>query len=176
MTMLTKISFLNEVSKQYVMTAKAKGLTDRRVLYGHMFRNAKLIVIAGFLGALVGILFTSTLLIEVIFSLLGLPLLMAFSRISLMPVVRAEFLHTRNFDYVRAARTLGQTDLVIMVRHVLPNAMVATLTFLPFVLNGSIVTLTTLDFLGFGLPLGSPSLGELLAQGKSNIQAPWPLC
>ncbi|MDA0791842.1 MAG: ABC transporter permease [Proteobacteria bacterium] len=102
-----------------------------------------------------------------------LPLLIAFGWTALVPVVRAEFLRTRNFDHVRAARALGQTDLVIMARHVLPNAMVATLTFLPFVLNGSIITLTTLDFLGFGLPLGSPSLGELLAQGKANIQAPW---
>ncbi len=100
-------------------------------------------------------------------------LLLMFGWTALVAVVRAEFLRTRNFDHVRAARALGVSDLLIMTKHVLPNAMVATLTFLPFVLNGSIVTLTTLDFLGFGLPLGSPSLGELLAQGKSNIQAPW---
>jgi microcin C transport system permease protein len=88
-------------------------------------------------------------------------------------VVRAEFLRARNFEYVQAARALGVTDRVIMWKHVLPNAMVATLTFMPFILNGSITTLTSLDFLGFGLPPGSPSLGELLAQGKANLQAPW---
>ena len=88
-------------------------------------------------------------------------------------VVRAEFLRARNFDYVRAARALGVSNPVVMFRHVLPNAMVATITFLPFVLNGAITTLTGLDFLGFGLPPGSPSLGELLAQGKANLQAPW---
>jgi len=102
--------------------------------------------------------------------LLGLMLL--FSWMALVGVVRAEFLRARNFDYVRAARALGATDLVIMFKHVLPNAMVATLTFLPFILNGSITTLTSLDFLGFGLPPGSPSLGEILAQGKANLQAP----
>ena len=103
--------------------------------------------------------------------LLGLMLL--FSWMTLVSVVRAEFLRARNFDYVRAARALGAGDLLIMFRHVLPNAMVATLTFMPFILNGSITTLTALDFLGFGLPPGSPSLGELLAQGKANLQAPW---
>jgi len=103
--------------------------------------------------------------------LLGLMLL--FSWMSLVGVVRAEFLRARNFDYVRAARALGVGNVLIMFRHVLPNAMVATLTFLPFVLNGSITTLTSLDFLGFGLPPGSPSLGEILAQGKANLQAPW---
>jgi microcin C transport system permease protein len=102
-----------------------------------------------------------------------LALLVMFSWMALVGVVRAEFLRTRNFDHVRAARSLGVGDLTIMVRHVLPNAMVATLTFLPFILNGSITTLTALDFLGFGLPPGSASLGELLAQGKSNIQSPW---
>ena len=103
--------------------------------------------------------------------LLGLMLL--FSWMALVGVVRAEFLRARNFDYVRAARALGVNDATIMARHVLPNATVAALTFLPFVLNGSITTLTSLDFLGFGLPPGSPSLGELLAQGKANLQAPW---
>ena len=103
--------------------------------------------------------------------LLGLMLL--FSWMSLVGVVRAEFLRARNLDYVRAARALGLAPLTIIRRHVLPNAMVATLTFMPFVLNGSITTLTSLDFLGFGLPPGSPSLGELLAQGKNNLQAPW---
>ena len=92
---------------------------------------------------------------------------------ALVGVVRAEFLRARNFDYVRAARALGVSDPVIILRHVLPNATVATITFLPFILNGSITTLTSLDFLGFGLPPGSPSLGELLAQGKANLQAPW---
>jgi microcin C transport system permease protein len=103
--------------------------------------------------------------------LLGLMLL--FSWISLVSVVRAEFLRARNFDYVRAARALGVPSYLIMIRHVLPNAMVATITFLPFLVNGSISTLTSLDFLGFGLPVGSPSLGELLAQGKHNLHAPW---
>lgn len=96
-----------------------------------------------------------------------------FGWMSLVSVVRAEFLRTRNFDYVRAARALGVSDERIMLRHMLPNAMVATLTFLPFILCGSITTLTSLDFLGFGLPVGSPSLGELLLQGKNNLQAPW---
>jgi microcin C transport system permease protein len=103
--------------------------------------------------------------------LLGLMLL--FSWMTLVSVVRAEFLRARNFDYVRAARALGVPNGLIMARHVLPNAMVATLTFLPFILNGSITTLTSLDFLGFGLPPGSASIGELLAQGKANLQAPW---
>ena len=105
------------------------------------------------------------------FILLGILLL--FSWVSLVGVVRAEFLRGRNFEYVRAARALGLSDATIMFKHLLPNAMVATLTFLPFILNGSIATLTSLDFLGFGLPPGSPSLGELLAQGKANLQAPW---
>jgi microcin C transport system permease protein len=103
--------------------------------------------------------------------LLGILLLFAWTR--LVGVVRAEFLRARNFDYVRAARALGVRDVAIMYRHLLPNAMVATLTFMPFILNGSITTLTSLDFLGLGLPPGSPSLGELLAQGKTNLQAPW---
>jgi microcin C transport system permease protein len=102
-----------------------------------------------------------------------LGLLLLFSWMSLVDVVRAEFLRARNFDFIRAARALGVSDLTIMWRHVLPNAMVSTLTFMPFILNGSITTLTSLDFLGFGLPPGSPSLGELLAQGKNNLQAPW---
>ena len=103
--------------------------------------------------------------------LLGIMLI--FSWMSLVGVVRAEFLRARNFDYVRAARALGLSDAMIMYRHVLPNAMVASLTFLPFILSGSITTLTALDFLGFGLPPGSPSLGEMLQQGKANLQAPW---
>ncbi len=103
--------------------------------------------------------------------LLGIMLL--FSWMSLVGVVRAEFLKVRNYDYVRAAKALGVRNSVIMWRHMLPNATVAALTFLPFVLNGAIVTLTSLDFLGFGLPAGSPSLGELVSQGKTNLQAPW---
>ncbi len=103
--------------------------------------------------------------------LLGIMLL--FSWVGFVGVVRAEFLRARNFEYVRAARALGVGNVTIMYRHLLPNAMVATLTFLPFILSGSITTLTSLDFLGFGMPPGSPSLGELIAQGKNNLQAPW---
>ncbi len=99
--------------------------------------------------------------------------LLLFSWMSLTGVVRAEFLRGRNLDYVRAARALGVSDAVIMWRHILPNAMVATLTFLPFTLSGSVTILSTLDFLGFGLPPGSASLGELVSQGKNNMQAPW---
>ena len=99
--------------------------------------------------------------------------LAAFSWMSVVSVVRAEFLRTRNFEYVRAAKALGDHDLSIMVRHVLPNAMTAALTFLPFILSGAITSLTALDFLGFGLPAGSASLGELLNQGRRNLQAPW---
>ena len=100
-------------------------------------------------------------------------LLLLFGWVGFVGVVRAEFLRARNFDYVRAARALGVSDTVIIFRHVLPNAMVATLTFLPFSLLGGITSLTGLDYLGFGLPPGSPSLGALLAQGKANLQAPW---
>lgn len=102
-----------------------------------------------------------------------LGLLLLFSWVALVGVVRAEFLRARNFEYVEAARALGVSAPMIMARHLLPNAMVATLTFMPFILNASITTLTSLDFLGFGLPPGSPSLGELLAQGKANLHAPW---
>ncbi len=100
-------------------------------------------------------------------------ILLLFSWVSLVGVVRAEFLRGRNFEYIKAARALGLSDTKIMFKHLLPNAMVATLTFVPFILNGSITALTSLDFLGFGLPPGSPSLGELLQEGKSNLQAPW---
>jgi microcin C transport system permease protein len=103
--------------------------------------------------------------------LLGITLI--FGWMSLVGVVRAEFLRGRNFEYVTAAKALGLSDMRIIFRHVLPNAMVASITFMPFILGGSITTLTSLDFLGFGLPVGSPSLGELLAQGKANMQAPW---
>jgi microcin C transport system permease protein len=99
--------------------------------------------------------------------------LLLFSWMGLTGVVRAEFLRGRNFDYVRAARALGVGDATLMTRHILPNAMVATLTFLPFVLSGSVTVLASLDFLGFGLPPGSASLGELVSQGKNNLQAPW---
>ena len=102
-----------------------------------------------------------------------LGLLLLFSWTALVGVVRAEFLRARSFEYVKAAKALGQSDFIIMKKHILPNAIIATVTFMPFILSGSITTLTSLDFLGFGLPAGSPSLGELLAQGKANLQAPW---
>lgn len=121
-----------------------------------------------------------SLYILIIFSALFIPgfwtlllILLLFSWTHLVDVVRAEFLRARNLDYVRAARALGVGNFILMHRHILPNAMVATITMLPFVLTGSITALTSLDFLGLGLPPGSPSLGELLAQGKNNIQAPW---
>ena len=117
------------------------------------------------------IIIMSAFLAPSFFTLLGILTLFAWT--ALVGVVRAEFLRARNFEYVRAARALGLSNVAIMARHLLPNAMVATLTFLPFILNGSISTLTSLDFLGFGLPPGSASLGELLAQGKDNINAPW---
>ncbi len=117
------------------------------------------------------LLIISSVLVPGFFVLLGILLL--FSWVALVGLVRAEFLRARNFEYVMAARALGVSNIVLMFRHLLPNAMVATLTFLPFILSGSVMTLTALDFLGFGLPPGSPSLGELLSQGKSNVQAPW---
>jgi microcin C transport system permease protein len=103
--------------------------------------------------------------------LLGFTLLFAW--MGYVGAVRAEFLRGRNFEYVMAARAMGMSDRRVMFKHILPNALVATLTFMPFTLTGSVITLTSLDFLGFGLPPGSPSLGELLAQGKANLQAPW---
>ena len=102
-----------------------------------------------------------------------LTILLIFSWTGFVGLVRAEFLRARNFEYVNAARALGVGNGTIMWRHLLPNAMVSTLTFLPFILSGAITTLTSLDFLGLGLPPGSASLGEVLKQGKSNIQAPW---
>jgi microcin C transport system permease protein len=96
-----------------------------------------------------------------------------FSWLALVDVVRAEFLRGRNLEYVKAARALGLTDMQVMLRHVLPNAMNATLTYVPFMLTGAITTLTALDFLGFGMPAGSASLGELVTQGKQHLQAPW---
>ncbi len=117
------------------------------------------------------LLIISSILVPGFFVLLGILLL--FSWVTLVGLVRAEFLRGRNFEYIQAARALGVSNAVIMFRHLLPNAMVATLTFLPFILSSSVMTLTALDFLGFGLPPGSPSLGELLSQGKANVQAPW---
>jgi len=99
--------------------------------------------------------------------------LLLFSWTALVPVVRAEFLRARNLDYVRAAKALGMNDAGVMAKHILPNAVVATVTFLPFIISGAVVALTSLDFLGLGMPPGSPSLGELLRQGKENLQAPW---
>jgi microcin C transport system permease protein len=117
------------------------------------------------------LLIISAVLVPGFFVLLGILLL--FSWVSLVGLVRAEFLRGRNFEYIQAARALGVSNRTIMFRHLLPNAMVATMTFLPFILSGSVMTLTALDFLGFGLPPGSASLGELLSQAKANIQAPW---
>ena len=103
--------------------------------------------------------------------LLGVMLL--FSWTSLVDVVRAEFLRGRNLDYVRAAKAMGARNTTVMIRHILPNAVVATMTMLPFILTAAITVLTSLDFLGFGLPPGSASLGELMSQGKGNLHAPW---
>lgn len=102
-----------------------------------------------------------------------LTIMLMFSWMSLVGVVRAEFLRGRNFDYVRAAKALGVSNTKVMIRHILPNAMVATLSLVPFIMSGSVSTLASLDFLGFGLPPGSPSLGELLYQGKQHLHAPW---
>jgi microcin C transport system permease protein len=99
--------------------------------------------------------------------------MLLFSWMGLVHVVRAEFLRCRQLDYVRAARAMGVRDRTIMFRHILPNAMVATLSYMPFIFSSSVTTLTSLDFIGFGLPAGAPSLGELLAQGKNNLHAPW---
>jgi microcin C transport system permease protein len=117
------------------------------------------------------LLIISSVLVPGFWVLLGILLL--FSWVSLVGLVRAEFLRGRNFEYIQAARALGVSNKVIMFRHLLPNAMVATMTMLPFIVSSSVMTLTSLDFLGFGLPPGSPSLGEMLSQGKTNIQAPW---
>ncbi len=117
------------------------------------------------------LIIVSSLFTPGFWSLLGTMLL--FSWMHLVDLVRAEFLRGRNMEYVRAAKALGLSDLRIIFRHLLPNAMVSTLTFLPFVITGAIATLNSLDFLGFGMPPGSPSLGELLSQGKANLDAPW---
>ena len=125
----------------------------------------------GSLPQLFVLIIVSSLIVPGFWTLLFVWLL--FSWTALVPVVRAEFLRARNFDYVRAAYALGVPHLKIIFRHVFPNAMVATLTYLPFILSGAVVSLTALDFLGFGLPPGSPSLGDLVRQGKENLQAPW---
>ena len=139
------------------------GLTD---LFGQ-----RLIEIWGGMPVLFLLIILASIVTPNFWWLLGLMLL--FSWTSLVGVVRAEFLRARNFDYIRAARALGVSNAKIMQQHVLPNAMVATITFLPFITAGSVTTLTALDFLGFGLPVGSPSLGELLNQAKDNLHAPW---
>ena len=131
----------------------------------------RLIEIWSSIPSLYLLLIISAVLPPGFFILLGILLL--FSWVSLVGLVRAEFLRGRNFEYIQAARALGVSNRVIMLRHLLPNAMIATMTFLPFIVSSSVMTLTALDFLGFGLPPGSPSLGELLAQGKANVQAPW---
>lgn len=133
--------------------------------------SQRFIEIWGGMPVLFLLIIMSSVITPGFFTLLGLMLL--FSWMTLVDVVRAEFLKARNLDYIRAAKALGVVTPVIMFRHALPNAMVATLSMMPFVLTGSITVLTSLDFLGFGLPPGSPSLGELLAQGKNNLQAPW---
>ena len=145
--------------------------------------------VQGYFGGLVDLLFQRfieiwsglpTLFVLIILASLVEPnfwwllgFLLLFSWMALVGLVRAEFLRGRNFAYVSAARALGVSNVKIMFRHILPNAMVATITFLPFILAGSVTVLTSLDYLGYGLPPGSPSLGELLNQGKNNLQAPW---
>lgn len=131
----------------------------------------RFIEIWGGLPQLFIIIIVSSIVIPGFWTLLFVLLL--FSWTALVAVVRAEFLRARNFDYVRAAKALGMSDVGVMTKHVLPNAMVATITFLPFILSGAVVALTSLDFLGLGMPPGSASLGELLRQGKENLNAPW---
>lgn len=139
------------------------GLTD---LIGQ-----RLIEIWGSLPELYLLIILASIVTPNFWWLLGLMLL--FSWTALVALVRAEFLRARNFDYVTAARGLGVSNGTIILRHVLPNAMVSTVTYLPFITAASVTTLTSLDFLGFGLPPGSPSLGNLLNQAKDNLQAPW---
>jgi microcin C transport system permease protein len=131
----------------------------------------RFIEILGSLPRLYILLILSAILAPSFWILLGIMLL--FEWTAFVGPVRAEFLRGRNFEYVRAARALGLTNAQIMFKHILPNAMVATVTFAPFILDGAIAALTALDYLGFGLPPGSPSLGELLQQGTHNLQAPW---
>lgn len=150
-----------------IAAGAAQGYYGGRVdLYGQRF-----IEIWSGLPVLFMLIILASLVEPSFWWLLGLMLL--FSWTELTGLVRAEFLRGRNLEYVRAARALGVSDARIMFRHILPNAMVSTLTFLPFIFTGAIGTLTSLDFLGFGLPPGSPSLGELVAQGKNNLSAPW---
>jgi microcin C transport system permease protein len=145
--------------------------------------------VQGFFGGLTDLIFQRVIevwsaipviyVIIIMFAILGRSfwllvfLLVLFSWTSLVGVVRAEFLRARNLEYVRAARALGVGNVTIMFRHMLPNAMVATLTMLPFLITGTISTLAILDYLGFGLPSSAPSLGELTLQAKQNLQAPW---
>ena len=145
--------------------------------------------VQGFFGGITDLIFQrfleiwgaipSIYVIIILFAILGrgfwilVGITILFGWPALVGVVRAEFLRARNFEYVRAARALGVSNWTIMFRHMLPNAMVATVTFLPFIITGTIGMLATLDFLGFGLPSSSPSLGELTLQAKQNLQAPW---
>ena len=121
----------------------------------------------------------SLYVIIILFAILGrsfwllVLLTVLFGWMGLVGVVRAEFLRARNLEYVTAAKALGVSNFIIMFRHMLPNAMVATLTLMPFIVTGTIATLASLDFLGFGLPASAPSLGELTLQAKQNLQAPW---
>jgi microcin C transport system permease protein len=131
----------------------------------------RVLEVLGSIPSLYVLIAISAVLTPGFWTLLGILLL--FEWTALVGLVRAEFLRGRNFEYVTAARALGVSNWTIMFKHLLPNAMVATLTFLPFLLSGSVTALVALDFLGLGLPPGSPSLGELLAQGKANLQAPW---
>ena len=150
-----------------VMAGAAQGFYGGKIdLVGQRF-----IEIWGSIPRLYLLIILSSIVMPSFWWLLGIMLL--FSWMALVDVVRAEFLRGRNLEYVRAARALGLGNNAIMFKHILPNAMVATMTFLPFILTGAITTLTALDFLGFGLPPGSPSLGELVSQGKANLQAPW---
>jgi microcin C transport system permease protein len=150
-----------------VIVGAVQGFYGGRIdLYGQRF-----IEVWSGLPVLFLLIIMSSIITPNFWWLLGIMLL--FSWMGLVDVVRAEFLRARNLEYVRAARALGLDNKGIMFRHMLPNAMVATLTFMPFILTGSITTLTSLDFLGFGLPPGSPSLGELISQGKTNLHAPW---
>lgn len=131
----------------------------------------RILEIWGSLPQLFILIIVSSFIAPGFFSLLFILLL--FSWTSLTGVVRAEFLKTRNLDYVKAAKILGVSDWQIMKRHILPNALVATTTYIPFILAGAIISLSALDFLGLGMPAGTPSLGDLIRQGKENLQAPW---
>lgn len=131
----------------------------------------RLLEMWGSLPQLFILIIVSSLIVPGFGTLLGV--LLFFSWTTLVPVVRAEFLRTRHLEYVQAARVLGVSDRVIMFRHILPNALVATIAYLPFMMSGAVVALSALDFLGLGLPPGTPSLGDMIRQGKENLQAPW---